>query len=135
MIHESAHVAVAIERPARDVYEFVVDARDLPAWAAGLADGEVEAHDGAWVVSSPLGAVSVVFAPDNPYGVADHDVTLPNGDVVNNPLRIAPNGDGCDVVFTVHRLPGTSAEQFATDVAAVRADLDRLASLLGGPDA
>jgi len=130
VIFESAHVAVAIDRPAREVYEYVVDARNLPAWAAGLADGSVELRDGAWVVSSPLGTVTVAFAAPNPFGVADHDVTLATGEVVNNPLRVATNGDGCDVVFSVHRLAGTSAAQFAADVAAVEADLGRLRALL-----
>ena len=130
MIAESTHVSVAIDRPAAAVYEFVADPRNLPAWAAGLAHREVEHVDGVWVVDSPMGRVTVAFAPANPFGVADHDVTLPTGEVVSNPLRVIPNGDGCDVVFTVRRRDGMSPDEFAADVDAVTADLATLRDLM-----
>ena len=45
-------------------------------------------------------------------------------------MRVIPNGDGCDVVFTVRRRPGMSDADFAADVAAVDADLATLRSVL-----
>ena len=51
-------------------------------------------------------SVIVAFAPSNDFGVLDHDVTLPDGETVRNPMRVISNGDGCDVVFTVRRQPG-----------------------------
>lgn len=130
MILESAHVATSIDRPAAEVYEFVVEPRNLPSWAAGLAEGAVEQVDGQWIAESPMGRVAVAFAPANPFGVADHDVTLPTGEVVANPVRIIPNADGCDVVFTVHRRAGTTAEDFAADAEAVSTDLATLRRIL-----
>jgi hypothetical protein len=62
--------------------------------------------------------------------VLDHDVVLPSGEVVTNPLRVLPDGAGCAVVFTLHRRPGMTDEEFAADAGAVRADLDRLRALL-----
>ena len=106
------------------------DPRNLPAWAAGLADGVVELVDGEWVVTSPMGRATVAFVPSNAYGVADHDVTLPSGEVVTNPLRIVPNADGCDVIFTVRRRIGMSPEQIAADVDAVTTDLATLRALM-----
>jgi hypothetical protein len=47
-------------------------------------------------------------------------------------MRIVPNGDGCDVVFTVHRRDGMTAEEYAADLAAVRADLETLRALMEG---
>jgi hypothetical protein len=130
MIFESSHVATSIDRPADEVYAFVSDPRNLPAWAAGLAEREVEQQDDEWIVESPMGKVTVAFAPSNAFGVADHVVTLPSGERVSNPLRIIPNGDGCDVVFTVHRRAGVSGAEFSADVEAVTADLDRLRTLM-----
>ena len=63
-------------------------------------------------------------------GVLDHDVTLPDGTVVHNPLRVLANGRGSEVVFTLFRRPGTSDADFTADVEAVGRDLDRLAALL-----
>ena len=130
MILESTHVATSIERAASDVYDFVVDPRNLPSWAAGLAQGTVEQVDGHWVAESPMGRVTVSFAPANPFGVADHEVTLPTGEVVANPVRVIPNGDGCDVVFTIHRRAGVTAEAFAADARAVTTDLATLRRIL-----
>jgi hypothetical protein len=62
--------------------------------------------------------------------VLDHMVTLPSGEIVNNPMRVMPNADGCDVVFTVRRRPGMSASEFAADADAVAADLATLRELM-----
>ncbi len=135
MLYDSQHVATSIDRPADDVYAFVSDPRNLPRWAAGLAERDVEQVGDEWVVDAPMGRVRVAFVPANPFGVADHVVTLPSGERVTNPLRIIPNGDGCDVVFTLHRRPAMTAGEFAADGAAVTADLQRLRELLGrAPD-
>ena len=130
MVLESAHVSTSIDRPAEEVYAFASDPRNLPAWAAGLAQQDVELLDGVWVVESPMGRVTLEFAPTNPFGVIDHDVTLPSGETVSNPLRVIPNADGCDVVFTVRRRAGMSASEFTADTDAVAADLARLRDLL-----
>ena len=130
MIFESAHVSTSIDRPAEDVYAFASDPRNLVPWASGLADGVVERHDDAWVVESPMGQVTVRFTPPNPFGILDHRVTLPSGETVNNPMRVTPNADGCDVIFTVHRRSGVDAEEFAADRDAVAADLATLRDLM-----
>jgi len=129
MVHESVHVSASIERPAAEVYAFIADPRNLSHWAAGLADHPVELVDGQWVADSPLGRVIIAFAPANDFGVADHDVTLPSGETVTNPMRVVPNGDGCDVVFTLLRR-GMSDAEFAVDVDAVTRDLAALRARL-----
>ena len=108
---------------------FVTDPARLPEWAAGLG-GPVEQRDGRWFAHSPMGEVEVRFAPPNPFGVADHDVTLPDGQVFSNPLRVIPDGDGCEVVFTLRRQPDMTDDAFAADADAIRADLAALAERL-----
>lgn len=126
---QSRHVHVVITRPAGEVYEFAADPDNLPRWAAGLAEGEVTRDGDVLLVDSPMGAVRVVFAPRNPFGVLDHDVALPDGTTVHNPLRVLNHPDGAEVVFTVRQLGATDAD-FERDVAAVAADLARLKDLL-----
>lgn len=121
----AVHVGTEIERPAEIVYRYIRDYRALPEWAAGLATG-VRQEDGAWVCASPMGRVAVAFVADNPWGICDHDVTLPDGTVVTNPLRVLPDGDRCQVVFTV-RSAGADAR---ADAALVQDDLDRLKARL-----
>jgi hypothetical protein len=126
---ESLHLSTYVDRPAAEVYAYAGDPAHLPHWAAGLS-GSVERRDGRWFADSPMGEVEVRFAPENAYGVLDHDVTLPDGTTVVNPMRVLPDAGGCEVVFTLRRRPGMTEEEFATDAAAVRADLAALRALL-----
>ncbi len=127
---ESRHLSVVIRRDWRAVAAFAGDPEQLPRWAAGLATGELRRDGDALVLESPMGEVRVRFAPHNAFGVLDHDVTLPDGTVVHNPLRVLAHPHGAEVVFTLRRLDGVSADAFEADAQAVAADLARLRSLL-----
>jgi uncharacterized protein YciI len=123
------HVDVTIARPAAEIYDYVRNPENLPAWAAGLG-ATVQRVDGQWIAESPMGRVVVAFAPRNDFGVLDHDVTLPNGETVRNPMRVIPTPGGALVVFTLSRQPGMSDADFARDAATVAADLARLTGIL-----
>jgi hypothetical protein len=129
MPSESRHVSERIDRPAADVYEYASNPANLPNWAPGLGRS-VENVDGQWFVETEAGRVGVRFAERNRYGVLDHDVTLSTGEVIYNPMRVVRHGDGCEVVFSVRRLPDMSDEDFARDAGLVQADLTRLKHVL-----
>jgi len=129
-MHEVRHISVYIARRPAEVYEFAADPRNLPRWAAGLARSEVRADGDEWVAEAPFGRVRVRFVERNTLGVADHDVTLPSGATIRNPMRVVPNGEGSEFVFTLIRHPGMSDKQFAKDRAAVESDLRALKGLL-----
>jgi hypothetical protein len=130
MASESRQLSVPIHRPAEQVYRYVTDPANLPAWAAGLG-GSIERVGPDWVADSPMGRVVVRFVPENEFGVADHDVTLPSGQTVRNPMRVLPDGtDDCELVFTVRRRPEQSADEYEADCAAVQRDLETLRDLL-----
>jgi hypothetical protein len=130
---ESRHVSIWIETDPEAVYEFAADPQAWPKWAAGLAEGGLRQTADGWVADSPMGQVTVEFAPPNEFGVLDHVVRLPSGEAVYNPLRVIPGGVGearCEVVFTVRRRAGMTDEEFDADAAAVAADLETLRTLL-----
>jgi hypothetical protein len=130
---ESRHVSIWINAAPEVVYEFASDPHDWPRWAAGLAQGGLRQTADGWVADSPMGKVTVEFAPPNEFGVLDHVVRMPSGEAVYNPLRVVPGGVGearCEVVFTVRRRAGMTDEQLDADVAAVHADLETLRRLL-----
>lgn len=129
MLHESRVVTVSIERSWQAVYDFARAPRNLPKWASGLAAG-VWQDDGEWYADAPMGRVKVRMTGQNPFGVLDHDVTLPDGTLVRNAFRVSPNKDGCDAVFVVHRTEGVDRDAFERDVAHVAADLQALKRLL-----
>ena len=129
MLRDVRVVTVSIAVPWQVVYEFVRQPANLPQWASGLAAGIVH-EGGRWLADSPMGRVQVAMAPDNAYGVLDHDVTLPDGRVVSNPLRAVANGDGCELGFTVFRADGADNAAFARDCEHVASDLQALKILL-----
>jgi Polyketide cyclase / dehydrase and lipid transport len=123
------HISVSINRAAAEVYEFVSTPGNLPKWAAGLS-GSIRKVGEDWIADSPMGAVKVKFADKNKFGILDHDVTLPSGVSIYNPMRVFPNGDGSELVFTLYRRPGMSEQMFAEDAKAVTKDLQELKALL-----
>jgi hypothetical protein len=128
-VGESKHLSQTIARPAAAVYEYASDPANLPQWASGLGSS-AEHVDGQWFVDSPDGRLLVAFAERNDFGVLDHDVTLPSGETISNPMRVIADGDGCEVVFTLRRQPGMTEEEFARDESLVLADLRALKRLL-----
>lgn len=124
------HVSVYIARSQADVYEFASDPKNLPRWAAGLARSEVKKEGDEWVVEAPFGKVRIRFAENNSLGVMDHDVRLESGVTVHNPMRVVPNGEGSEFIFTLIRRSGMSDEKFTEDKAAVEKDLRTLKDLL-----
>jgi hypothetical protein len=129
MASESKHLSERIDRPADEVYEYASNPANVPQWAPGLASS-VENVDGKWSIETAAGRAGLAFAPRNEYGVLDHEVTMPSGETVYNPMRVIPDGTGCEVVFTLRRLPDMSDEDFARDAGLVAADLARLKQVL-----
>lgn len=124
------HISIFIDRPPADVYKFASDPSNLPRWAAGLANSEVLRDGDKWLAEAPFGKVKISFASQNVFGVMDHDVELDSGVVVHNPMRVVPNGDGSEFMFTLLRQPDMSDEQFDADRQAVEKDLKTLKNLL-----
>jgi Polyketide cyclase / dehydrase and lipid transport len=131
MASSSRYVAERIERAADVVYAYVSNPAHLPQWAPGLGSA-VEQVEDDWFVETSMGRVRVTFAEPNAYGVLDHDVTPPSGQTFTNPMRVVPDGDGCEVSFTVRRTPEMSDEDLARDAELVAADLARLKGILEG---
>lgn len=113
------HLSVWVHADWQETYAVASDQRRLPEWAAGLADPTLE-------------LAMVEFAPPNEFGVLDHLVRMPSGEVVFNPMRIirADADDACEIVFTLRRRADQTAEQFDADAAAVAKDLAALKALV-----
>ncbi|TKV26370.1 SRPBCC family protein [Arthrobacter sp. NamB2] len=107
------------------VYEYASNVGNLPRWAAGLARTQAVRDGDRLIVESPMGRVEVRFVERNRFGVLDHDVTLPSGTVVTNPVRVLPHPDGSEIIFTVRQIE-LDDDEFARDIDLVAADLERL---------
>ena len=97
---ESQHLSTYVDRPAAEVYAYVVNPANLTSWATGLS-GSIEQRDGRWFAESPMGDIEVSFVPENPYFVLDHEVRLSDGTTFNNPMRVIDHGSGCEVEVVI----------------------------------
>ncbi|TCL73902.1 SRPBCC family protein [Rhizobium sp. BK251] len=122
-------VHLSVSRDWQSVYDFAGEPENMPLWASGLASG-LERDGDSWIARGVLGTVRVSFVPRNEFGVIDHTVTIESGLRVYNALRVVPNGDGCEVMFTLFRMPGMSDEQFSADADHVLKDLTTLKTLM-----
>ncbi|MFG1497825.1 SRPBCC family protein [Saccharospirillum sp. HFRX-1] len=124
-----AHVTISINAKPDAVYRYVVNPENLTAWAAGLAQSTIRQEGEVWIADAPFGTARIRFTPANTLGVLDHKVELDNGEVVNNPMRVIANGEGCEVMFTLMSRPGMTDAEFDADKAAIERDLSVLKSI------
>ncbi|GIF37016.1 SRPBCC family protein [Actinoplanes xinjiangensis] len=127
MTSASRYLSEHIDVPADEVYAFTADPANLPAWAPGLATS-VAREDGRWLIGDD--GAELIFTPRNELGVLDHWVRPPDGDEVYAPMRVIPDGEGAEIMFTLRRLPGMTDEDFDRDAGLVQADLTRLKQVL-----
>lgn len=125
-------ITLAIEKPADEVYAFASHPQHLTQWAAGIGT-QITPDGDRWRLSTPGGDAFLRFEPANPHFVLDHWVTTPAGQEVYVPMRVVPNGDGCQVVFVLYQQPGMNEDQFAQDAQLVENDLKTLKALLEKP--
>lgn len=130
MIHPVLLVHVSIKRPAKEVYAYASDPRKLPEWASGLSSSALRLEGEFWVADSPMGRVKIKFAPENIFGVLDHEVTTEDGTTFSNPMRVQANGEGAEVIFTLYRWAGMSDAEFEQDAATIRRDLEKMKEIL-----
>ena len=116
---------------AEAVYEFAHRMENLPRWAAGLVTS-IAHEDGTWFTDTPGGRIRIAMAPRNAFGVLDHDVTMPDGFMTHNAMRVTPVGDGCLLTFVVLRMPEATDAEFERDCGLVTQDLRTLATLVEG---
>ena len=121
-------ISVGVRVSPAFAYAYIADPANLPEWAPGFVQS-IERQGEDWLARTTLGEARFRFAPANDHGVLDHEVELPSGRF-HNPMRVIPNGAGCEVLFTLLQLPGMSDEQFTRDIETVRSDLKTLRNVL-----
>lgn len=127
---ETKHIGVSIGVAWKTAYRFLSEPTNFPEWASGLCKSIRPGAKGEWIIEAPQGTLTASFTPENEYGILDHTVILTDGTKVENPMRILPNAEGCEIVFTLYKLPSMTSEKFKEDAAWVQKDLSELKILL-----
>jgi hypothetical protein len=122
-------ISVSIQAPADRVYAFVLDGGNMPKWMTSFMRS-VKKEGDKWIANTSAGQMEFRFVSRNEFGVLDHRVKLPSGVEVLNPMRVVPNGNGCEIMLTLFQLPDVTDEAFAADAANVERDLRTLKEVM-----
>jgi hypothetical protein len=128
MLAEAKNLSVSIHRGMAEAYRFLSIPENFATWASGL--GSLKKSGGEWVTETPEGLMRVRFSEPNAFGVLDHWVSPAQGMTIYIPMRLIENGTGCELVFTLLRLPGMTDEKFAADAEWVMRDLQAAKEVL-----
>jgi len=125
----SKTVRVSIKCKPERVYEFILDLKNMPKWAKTYCLS-IENSGDTWTIMTQQGKEGIKIAEKNTLGVLDHYITTASGKKVYVPVRVVPNGDHSEVLFTVFQRPEMSDKNFTKDIKLVKKDLMVLKGLL-----
>lgn len=112
-------ITVPINRAYAEAYEALAEPRNYPSYSPiPHPHFEPAGNNGLdWSVDLPRGRRILRFAPRNTFGILDYSVLTEAGVLeATVPLRLIPNDEGCVLVGHYFQRPGTSDEQFHSDV-------------------
>lgn len=123
----TATVSITIEAPLAVVSEDIANPAAQLEWATEFFTGEAEEQeDGTWNMNVPRMGGPVSFRIDGDVSLGVIDMYLaPQGAPFGPPLpvRVVPNGDGSDVLFTLARFPGQSDDEWEAGIASMEREL------------
>ena len=128
---KSRTLSVSILSDFHSVYTFASNPKNLPQWATTFIQS-IRKVKGQWIAQTLNGLLAIKIVPKNLFGILDHYLSSPDGNVIFVPMRVVPNAKGCEVLFTVFRQPGMSHSSFVNDLRLVQKDLKSLKRMMEG---
>jgi Polyketide cyclase / dehydrase and lipid transport. len=122
--------SIQIDRPVEAVYRFLADPINYPAWSAMRAEGYRRLDNGDWSGRTAFGPRHVRFTPPNGYGVLDHALFEPGGEVLMMPMRVVANEAGTELTYTFFRRTGMDDALFDSTLEWIHTDLMTLKTML-----
>ncbi len=119
-----------VARPCDEVYAFLADPLTFPTWASNLGDDFVQVGETDWRTTTRNGPTILRFSPPNAYGILDHAVFLAGDEPQTTPMRVVPNGEGSDILYTVVQRGGVPVSAIESEIEWLHSDFGALVSML-----
>lgn len=119
-------LSISIDCSVNKAYSYISNPENLPQWS--FFESVKKVND-QWIVETGDGPMNIRFVDQNEFGILDHFVTPSPDESIMIPMRVFPNGTGCEMILTVFQQPMMS-EQFNQDISQVQQDLEALKQLL-----
>jgi len=122
-------ISITIDAPLRRVASDLADPTLHPRWATEFFAGPARRVGDDWVVPVPRMGGDAQLRIEADVGGGRIDMFLaPLGQPYGPPLpiRVVPNVDGCDVLFTLARFPGQDDQTWSSGLASMQRELEQL---------
>jgi hypothetical protein len=121
---------VTIERPVPDVYAFLADAANWPAWAiVNIKAIEPADEPDWWLMTTPQGPARLRIRGNAELGILDHEY-LDDQASWQVPARVVANGTGTEFMITFFQPPAFTDTFFDEQIALVDTELATLKRIL-----
>ncbi|MFJ5548096.1 hypothetical protein [Streptomyces sp. NPDC093225] len=129
-IARSVTKTVSIQRPVAEVFDFVADPANWPAWAVVNVQA-VEPTDDPdwWLMTTPQGPARLRIRGNAELGVLDHDYVDDQASW-RVPARVVANGSGAEFMITFFQPPTFTDAFFDEQIALVDKELAALKRVL-----
>ena len=122
----SQTVTAVLEAPKADVFAYLSNLDNLPAWATEFAR-ELKYEDGKAKVVNGLGEFYFELAADEETGVIDMRAGAAEDELALFPTRVVPlPGDRCVFTFTMFQAPGMPDELFESQYQSLQREFENL---------
>ncbi len=108
--------SVVINRPAEDVFAFLMSAENWPKWAIHGIKSVSPGSGGYWELETPSGPARFKLEGDASSGIIDSTFVTGAGADWSIPGRVVSAGGGSVFVMVFSKPPGMSDEQFKQDM-------------------
>lgn len=129
-MRRSHTINLSIACPCDEAYAYLAKPANFEAWTAVKVGSFRPLPNGDWEGETQFGFRHFRFTAPNAFGVLDHAIFEPGGEVRFNPMRVTPNDEGTDLTFIFFKRPGRSDAEFASAIEWVTTDLLTLKSIL-----
>lgn len=130
-MYRSRTITISIQRPWRDVYDFLAEPLNLPTWGSSTGSTIEHVSGTDWASESESGRLIFRYFPRNEFGILDHATFREGETPFTIPMRIVANGeDGAEVLYTLYQRTGMTDATFDSETEWVQADFLTLKSLL-----
>ncbi|WP_327071325.1 hypothetical protein [Kitasatospora sp. NBC_01302] len=121
---------VSIDRPVAEVFAFLADPANWPAWAVvNVKAIEPTDEPGWWLMTTPHGPARLRIRGNAELGLLDHDY-LDEQASWQVPARVVANGTGAEFMITFFQPPAFTDTYFDEQIALVDTELTTLKSIL-----
>ena len=130
-MYNSRTIAIAIQRPADEVFHFVLDPLNFMKWAFVGQSTMRHLRATDWEVETSVGRRILRLGKSNPNMILDHYSLRSEGDEpLPIPMRVVPNQEGSILIHTFFQRPELSDAEWESLIEWVTTDLMTLKTLL-----